>query len=155
MRETGLQIEYLRFWNALGVLPYLLIGFYFRKPDAASAGKKAFIVTRIGDFGFLIALLLLYRAFNSLDYSQVLPGAARFPDRIFRTAAAAAVKTAVAAVPVSIISISTTSTSTTGTMRCVPFSSRTTGATISSGIGQVTTTTSTTICSSCISCTAA
>jgi NADH-quinone oxidoreductase subunit L len=57
----------------------LLIGFYFRKDDAADAGKKAFLVTRIGDFGFLIALLLLYRTFDSLSFAQVLPAAAGLP----------------------------------------------------------------------------
>jgi len=45
-------------WKAWGWRSYLLIGFWFTKDSAASAGKKAFIVNRIGDFGFLIALFL-------------------------------------------------------------------------------------------------
>jgi NADH-quinone oxidoreductase subunit L len=48
------------FWEMVGLCSYLLIGFWFHKPSAADAAKKAFIVTRIGDFGFLAAILLLY-----------------------------------------------------------------------------------------------
>ena len=66
-------------WEGVGLCSYLLIGFYFRKDDAADAGKKAFLVTRIGDFGFLIALLLLYWTFDSLNFAQVLPAAAGLP----------------------------------------------------------------------------
>jgi NADH-quinone oxidoreductase subunit L len=65
-------------WEGVGLCSYLLIGFYFRKDDAADAGKKAFIVTRIGDFGFLLALLLIYWTFGSLDFSKVLPATAGF-----------------------------------------------------------------------------
>jgi NADH-quinone oxidoreductase subunit L len=65
-------------WEGVGLCSYLLIGFYFRKEDAADAGKKAFLVTRIGDFGFLLALLLVYWTFGSLNFSQVLPAAAGF-----------------------------------------------------------------------------
>ena len=64
-------------WEGVGLCSYLLIGFYFRKPEAAEAGKKAFLVNRIGDFGFLIALLLIYRTFHSLDFGQVFPAAAQ------------------------------------------------------------------------------
>jgi NADH-quinone oxidoreductase subunit L len=49
----------------------LLIGFYFKKDSAANAGKKAFIVNRIGDFGFLLAMFLIVREFGSLDFSHV------------------------------------------------------------------------------------
>ncbi|MGH9786423.1 MAG: NADH-quinone oxidoreductase subunit L, partial [Terriglobia bacterium] len=66
-------------WEGVGLCSYLLIGFYFRKDDAADAGKKAFLVTRIGDFGFLIALLLLYWTFDSLNFAQVLPAASVLP----------------------------------------------------------------------------
>jgi NADH-quinone oxidoreductase subunit L len=48
------------FWELVGLCSYLLIGFWFHRPSAANAAKKAFIVTRIGDFGFLAAILLLY-----------------------------------------------------------------------------------------------
>ena len=58
-------------WEGVGLASYLLIGFWFTKDSAASAGKKAFIVNRIGDFGFLIALFLLIKHFNSLNFEQV------------------------------------------------------------------------------------
>ena len=65
-------------WAGAGLCSYLLIGFYFRKDDAADAGRKAFLVTRIGDLGFLLALLLVYWTFGSLNFHQVLPMAAGF-----------------------------------------------------------------------------
>ncbi len=58
-------------WEGVGLASYLLIGFWFTKDSAASAGKKAFIVNRIGDFGFLISLFLLIQHFGSLTFEQV------------------------------------------------------------------------------------
>jgi NADH-quinone oxidoreductase subunit L len=58
-------------WEGVGLASYLLIGFWFTKDSAASAGKKAFIVNRIGDFGFLIGLFLLIQHFGSLNFVQV------------------------------------------------------------------------------------
>jgi NADH-quinone oxidoreductase subunit L len=58
-------------WEGVGLASYLLIGFWFVKDSAASAGKKAFIVNRIGDFGFLIALFLIIQHFGSLNFQQV------------------------------------------------------------------------------------
>src|SRR5277367_543489 len=58
-------------WEGVGLASYLLIGFWFTKDSAASAGKKAFIVNRIGDFGFLIALFLIIQRFGSLDFTKV------------------------------------------------------------------------------------
>jgi len=58
-------------WEGVGLASYLLIGFFFLKDSAANAGKKAFITNRVGDFGFLIALLLLIRQFGSLQYSEI------------------------------------------------------------------------------------
>jgi NADH-quinone oxidoreductase subunit L len=58
-------------WEGVGLASYLLIGFYFKKDSAANAGKKAFIVNRIGDFGFLLAMFLIVREFGSLDFSHV------------------------------------------------------------------------------------
>jgi len=58
-------------WEGVGLASYLLIGFWFTKDSAASAGKKAFIVNRIGDFGFLIGLFLLIQHFGSLNFTQV------------------------------------------------------------------------------------
>jgi NADH-quinone oxidoreductase subunit L len=58
-------------WEGVGLASYLLVGFWFTKDSAASAGKKAFIVNRIGDFGFLIALFLLIKHFGSLNFDQL------------------------------------------------------------------------------------
>ena len=58
-------------WEGVGLASYLLIGFWFTKDSAASAGKKAFIVNRIGDFGFLIALFLMIKHFGSLNFAEI------------------------------------------------------------------------------------
>jgi NADH-quinone oxidoreductase subunit L len=58
-------------WEGVGLASYLLIGFYFLKDSAANAGKKAFIVNRIGDFGFLIGMFLLIQHFGTLNYEGV------------------------------------------------------------------------------------
>src|SRR6202020_375548 len=58
-------------WEGVGLASYLLIGFWFTKDSAASAGKKAFIINRIGDFGFLIGLFLLIQHFGSLNFQRV------------------------------------------------------------------------------------
>ncbi len=58
-------------WEGVGLASYLLIGFWFTKDSAASAGKKAFIVNRIGDFGFLIGLFLIIQHFGSLNFAEV------------------------------------------------------------------------------------
>jgi NADH-quinone oxidoreductase subunit L len=62
-------------WEGVGLASYLLIGFWFTKDSAAAAGKKAFIVNRIGDFGFLIALFLMIQHFGSLDFTKVFEAA--------------------------------------------------------------------------------
>jgi NADH-quinone oxidoreductase subunit L len=58
-------------WEGVGLASYLLIGFYFEKKSAADAGKKAFIVNRIGDFGFLIAMFLLLANFGTLTFTEI------------------------------------------------------------------------------------
>jgi NADH-quinone oxidoreductase subunit L len=58
-------------WEGVGLASYLLIGFYFQKKSAADAGKKAFIVNRIGDFGFLIAMFLLVSNFGTLTFTEI------------------------------------------------------------------------------------
>jgi NADH-quinone oxidoreductase subunit L len=63
-------------WVGVGLASYLLIGFWFIKDPAAAAGKKAFIVNRIGDFGFLIALFLLIQHFGSLDFTTIFQSVA-------------------------------------------------------------------------------
>ncbi len=64
-------------WEGVGLCSYLLIGFYFHKKSAADAGKKAFIVNRIGDAGFILGMLLLFALFGSvrfLDLNKALVG---------------------------------------------------------------------------------
>jgi NADH-quinone oxidoreductase subunit L len=63
-------------WEGVGLASYLLIGFWFTKDSAASAGKKAFIVNRIGDFGFLIALFLIIKHFGTLNFEQLFQSVA-------------------------------------------------------------------------------
>jgi NADH-quinone oxidoreductase subunit L len=58
-------------WEGVGLASYLLIGFYFKRDSAVNAGKKAFIVNRVGDFGFLLAMFLLIAHFGSLDFANV------------------------------------------------------------------------------------
>jgi len=58
-------------WEGVGLSSYLLIGFYFLKKSASDAGKKAFIVNRIGDFGFMLGMFLLFRTFHSLDFQAI------------------------------------------------------------------------------------
>ncbi len=56
------------FWEAVGLCSYLLVGFWYEKPAAAAAGKKAFLVNRVGDFGFAIALFLIWTTYGTLNY---------------------------------------------------------------------------------------
>jgi NADH-quinone oxidoreductase subunit L len=59
------------FWEMVGLCSYLLIGFWFHRPSAANAAKKAFITTRIGDFGFLAAILILFKSTGTFDIVQL------------------------------------------------------------------------------------
>ena len=63
-------------WEGVGLCSYLLIGFWFKDRDNAEAGKKAFIVNRIGDFGFLLGIFLVFWTFGSVAFAEVLPAAA-------------------------------------------------------------------------------
>ena len=58
-------------WEGVGLASYLLIGFYFKRDSAAAAGKKAFVVNRIGDFGFLIGIFLIVVNFGTLNFHQI------------------------------------------------------------------------------------
>jgi len=58
-------------WEGVGLCSYLLIGFWFLKKSAADAGKKAFIVTRLGDFGFTVGILLLFWTFKSVNFGAI------------------------------------------------------------------------------------
>src|SRR4051794_12153907 len=58
-------------WEGVGLCSYLLVGFWYQKKSAADAGKKAFIVNRIGDFGFILGVLLIFTRFGTLDFQEV------------------------------------------------------------------------------------
>jgi NADH-quinone oxidoreductase subunit L len=62
-------------WEGVGLCSYLLIGFWFRDREKADAGKKAFIVNRIGDFGFLVAMFLIFSNLGALDFETVFAAA--------------------------------------------------------------------------------
>jgi NADH-quinone oxidoreductase subunit L len=66
-------------WEGVGLCSYLLIGFWFHKQSAADAGKKAFIVNRIGDAGFLLGVLLVYRTFGTLEFTGISAAIASTP----------------------------------------------------------------------------
>ena len=59
------------FWEAVGLCSYLLIGFWYEKKAASDAGKKAFIVNRVGDFGFGLGIMLIWVTFGTLNYGEV------------------------------------------------------------------------------------
>jgi NADH-quinone oxidoreductase subunit L len=67
-------------WEGVGLASYLLIGFYFTRDSAANAGKKAFVVNRIGDFGFLLAMFLLVAHFGTLSFSGVFSAITQHPE---------------------------------------------------------------------------
>src|SRR5260221_2171727 len=58
-------------WEGVGLCSYLLIGFWYEKKSASDAGKKAFIVNRIGDFGFILGILLAFTRFGTLDFQEI------------------------------------------------------------------------------------
>src|SRR5438132_9543789 len=66
-------------WEGVGLCSYLLIGFYYEKNFAADAGKKAFIVNRIGDFGFILGVFLIFSTFGTSDYGKVFAMASAHP----------------------------------------------------------------------------
>ncbi len=66
-------------WEGVGLCSYLLIGYYYEKDFAADAGKKAFVVNRIGDFGFVLGIFGVFALFGSLDFQKVFAAAAANP----------------------------------------------------------------------------
>ena len=62
-------------WEGVGLCSYLLIGYYYEKKSASDAGKKAFIVNRVGDFGFILGLLLIFVTFGTLNFTDVFGAA--------------------------------------------------------------------------------
>ena len=73
-------------WEGVGLCSYLLIGFWYQKKSASDAGKKAFIVNRIGDFGFVLGVLLLFVRFGTVDFQEVARAASTLsPETTFGT----------------------------------------------------------------------
>ena len=66
-------------WEGVGLCSYLLIGFWFTNGNYASAAKKAFVMNRIGDLGFLLAVFLIYTTFGSVEFAQIFPQVALLP----------------------------------------------------------------------------
>src|SRR5438094_2141298 len=64
-------LQLLIFWEIMGLCSYLLIGFWYRKPEAAAAAKKAFLVTRIGDVLFLVGVLVIWNVFATLSFGEI------------------------------------------------------------------------------------
>jgi NADH-quinone oxidoreductase subunit L len=64
-------------WEGVGLCSYLLVSFWFQRNSAAVAGKKAFVTTRVGDFGFMVAMFLIFAELGSLDYSAMSSGAGK------------------------------------------------------------------------------
>ena len=62
-------------WEAVGLCSYLLIGFWFEKKSASDAAKKAFIVNRVGDFGFALGIMLIFLTFHTIDFTEVFKAA--------------------------------------------------------------------------------
>src|SRR6185503_1347847 len=59
------------FWELVGLTSYLLIGFWFEKPQAATAARKAFVINRLGDLGFYLGVILLFLIVGSLNFTQL------------------------------------------------------------------------------------
>ena len=66
-------------WEGVGLCSYLLIGYWYEKKSASDAGKKAFIVNRIGDWGFILGIFLVFYTFGTLDFREVAARAAACP----------------------------------------------------------------------------
>jgi NADH-quinone oxidoreductase subunit L len=72
-------------WEGVGLCSYLLVGFYFKKQSATNAGNKAFIVNRVGDFGFSLAMFLIVAQFGTLDFHSVMSSAPGRPEASITT----------------------------------------------------------------------
>jgi len=81
MADNFLQLYV--FWEAVGLCSYFLIGFWYEKKSAADAAKKAFVVNRVGDFGFGLGIMLIFVVFGTLNYDTVFHVAPQHADQIF------------------------------------------------------------------------
>jgi NADH-quinone oxidoreductase subunit L len=71
-------------WEGVGLCSYLLVGFWYQKKSASDAGKKAFIVNRVGDFGFILGVFLIFTHFGTLDFQEIARAASRLsPEAAF------------------------------------------------------------------------
>ncbi len=70
-------------WEGVGLASYLLIGFWYKKPEANAAAMKAFIVNRVGDFGFALGIFGVFWVFNSTNYDQIFAAAAGYEGKTF------------------------------------------------------------------------
>jgi NADH-quinone oxidoreductase subunit L len=70
-------------WEGVGLASYLLIGFWYEKPSANAAAMKAFIVNRVGDFGFALGIFMVFALFGSIGFDQIFPRAGEFADKSF------------------------------------------------------------------------
>src|SRR6266850_1074420 len=68
------------FWELVGVSSYLLIGFWFERPAAADAGKKAFLTNRLGDFGFILGIILVWATLGSVEFAELSVRVAKAPE---------------------------------------------------------------------------
>jgi NADH-quinone oxidoreductase subunit L len=66
-------------WEGVGLCSYLLIGYWYEKQSASDAGKKAFVVNRIGDFGFLVGIFLIFWTFGTINFREVFAQASSYP----------------------------------------------------------------------------
>ncbi|MCS7078595.1 MAG: NADH-quinone oxidoreductase subunit L [Chloracidobacterium sp.] len=74
-------------WEGVGLASYLLIGYYLKKPEAAVAAKKAFVMNRVGDFGLMLAMMATFAVFGTLDYADVMAMVKVLPQEPFGLAA--------------------------------------------------------------------
>ena len=69
-------------WEGVGLASYLLIGFWYKKPSANAAAIKAFVVNRVGDFGFALGIVAIFMAFGSLDFTTVFSSVPDYTDNV-------------------------------------------------------------------------
>jgi NADH-quinone oxidoreductase subunit L len=80
-------LQIMVFWEVMGLCSYLLIGFWYERPEARAASMKAFLTTRVGDMGFLTGVILLFARYHTLDLPALFRAAEEAPDRLFLTVA--------------------------------------------------------------------
>nr|WP_242836861.1 NADH-quinone oxidoreductase subunit L [Clostridium beijerinckii] len=73
------------FWELVGLCSYLLIGFYYDRPSAVKANKKAFVANRVGDFGFLVGMLCLFMAFGTFNFRELAASIPPYQDVVYLT----------------------------------------------------------------------